>query len=182
MATAHKHLEQSIQRDGLDVTTNKALTYLFGKAIPNRITATADQTVAGTSLTLASGLNLNQGVYRLGGNPLIGGNKYHVKGVLFCLGVTSNGIKVDLNGGTCSATTGTQINYKILTATTVADSNVTSLSTAASATTVVTKVEIDGYIVCNGSGSLAVRFSESANSTGAVVYAGSYLEVQEVLA
>ena len=181
MATAHAVLTKSVSRSGLDDQENKALIHILRRAIPNRVVATANQTVAGTTLTASTGLAIDQGFYLNGGAALQANSKYHVKGTLYCLGVTSNGIKLDLGGGTATVTSGTQINYKILTASTVADSNVTSLTSTASVMTVVTKVEIDGYLVCNGSGTLVLRFAEQANSTGVVVYAGSWLEVSEAL-
>lgn len=181
MAGSHKALEKVIQRSGLGSDYVKSRLYEIRHSLPNRIVASADQTVVGTALATATGLTLNDDVYRYGGNPLIGGDKYLVKGVLLCLATTSNGIKLALDGGTATATTGTRINYKLLTASAVADSEVTTLAGTASATTVVIKVEIDGYIVCSSAGSIALRFAEQANSTGVTVYAGSFLEFTQVL-
>ena len=60
MATAHAVLTKSVSRSGLDDQENKALIHILRRAIPNRVVATADQTVAGTTLTASTGLAIDR--------------------------------------------------------------------------------------------------------------------------
>ena len=172
---SHLQIEKFVHQSGLQPLEKQALGFYTRAALPNRIIADTDQTVIGTVLA-NSGLSLVRNTHHRAGTALVGGNNYTVAGSLLCLATNTNGIKIDLGGGTATIGAGSTINYKLLTATTVAASNVTSLTTTASATTVIIKVDIEGYLKCTNSGSLILRFAEQANSTGVVVYAGSWLE------
>lgn len=181
MSTGHLKLAQSIAQSGIDLLHKKANYHLFQKAISNRVTASADQTVAGTVLANSTYLQLDTGIYIGGPSAIQGGKSYELNAVLLVTAVGANGIKVDLDGGTATFTTGTNINYTGTTASAVASANVTAVSTDYGQTAAVVKLEIRGNIVCSGSGSLVLRFAENANSTGVVVLRGSYIEVREVL-
>lgn len=180
---SHKRLEQSIARSGVDNLVKKAQYHLFQKAVSNRVVATADQTVAGTVLANSTYLQIADGMYpntsALTG--LQGGKSYHVEAVLFVTAVGANGIKIDLDGGTATFTTGTNINYTGITASAIASANTTAVATDYAQTAAVLKVVISGHLVCSSSGSLILRFSENANSTGVPLLTGSWMEVREVL-
>lgn len=180
MAVLFPELQKVITRSPLDKDEQKALIYILRAAIPNVVHATADQTVAGTTMTNSDYLTFTNGLYPNGGPACMGGKAYILKGVLLCTAVATNGIKIDFDNSTATFSDA-NINYCFTVADqTGASNNTTAIATDGSTTTAAVRVEIDGWLECSSSGTLGLRFAEQANSTGVPVLEGSYLTLQEV--
>ncbi len=114
---------------------------------------------------------------------LAAGKAYAFNMALYTTSSSSGGIKVDLNGGTATATTligdsqewdGTAIGVRTA---------FSSLSTSLCAITAVATAtcQITGTIIVNGAGTLIPRFAQNAsNGTASKVKAGSYMLIRQL--
>jgi len=179
MSNNHLELIQRLNRNlRIDQDVKRALAFHVKNGSPNIVVASADQTVAGTTLTASTYLLLNQDVYN-GGKALTGGDKYIFGGKLLLTSTASNGVKYDLSQGNATATA---INWtsKIISASAIACASATALNTSVSSTNTALIAEFEGYIDVSAGGSFGIKFSEASNSTGVTLLKGSYIWTQRV--
>jgi hypothetical protein len=93
----------------------------------------------------------------------------------------SGGVKVDLAGGSASATT-LIAQTKIYNGTTInVSTQVAALATAVGSTAVATDIEITGTIIVNAGGTIIPRFAQNAtNATSTVIGVGSSLTIRQI--
>lgn len=182
MATTHQIDAQVIERgfNALDPKIALGLTKLAQIALPNTAYAAADQTVVGTTLTASTYLNIANGVGFNGGFAAVGGRKYRLEGRLFTTSTASNGLKIDMNQGNATFSNVRGLYLGFASATVAASATVTALTTALSSTNTILEAQIDVALECSGSGSVGLRFAESANSTGVILLQGSWLSLTEI--
>ena len=181
MATSHQILSNVIsQNKATDEPVNKAMRYLVQRGLPNTAYVTADQAVAGTTLTAATDLAITNSVGYNGGNACVGGRWYAIEAYLPCTVGTAGGIKVSLGAGTMVATD-VQINVEDITAAAIANYNLTAMNGAnGAATTGVIQVRVTGSFKCTGSGSLALSFAEFAAVSAATLKKGGWMRLTEI--
>lgn len=182
MATSLQFLSKFVGRGlfGLDARHQNNFRYVLQRgAAANTAYATADQTVVGTTLAASTYLTLANACGFNNDQAVVGGRKYQLQGRLFVTATASNGIKIDMNAGTA---TFSKINgvYSGISATAIAASAVTALTSTLSSTATILEVQIDVALEASASGSLGLRFAESANSTGVIVLQGSWLSLTEI--
>lgn len=107
------------------------------------------------------------------------GAKYRVEGKLLCLGDTTGGIKAQL-----SATGQTTPTVVLTGMAALASSNVTQRALTGgvifAAAGVIYSVDVSGYYVADGNGTLTLQCAQHADSGTTVLYAGSYIKLIRV--
>lgn len=181
MATSHQILTNVISQNGaVPESVNKMARYIVQRAVPNIAYATADQAVAGTTLTASTYLTIANSVGYNQNAACVGGRWYSVEGYLATSVGASGGIKISLGAGTATATD-VQLTVEDLVAGGLATYDLTALNGAnGAATTGVLGVRITGSFKCTGSGSLALSFAEFAAVSSATVKKGSWLKLTEI--
>lgn len=182
MATTHEILRKTTERglNGLDAKIPYAQLYLIQRALPNTAYADADQTVIGTTFANSTYLNIASSVGFNGGSAAVGGRKYRLEGRLFTTSTASNGLKIDMNQGSAVFGNVRGLYMGFASASVAASATVTALTTALSSTNTILEAQIDLALECTGSGSVGLRFAESANSTGVILLQGSWLSLTEI--
>jgi hypothetical protein len=135
-------------------------------------TKRSDQTVAGTTLTDETDMQIY----------LTAGTKYRITGKIFFNCVAANGLKYGFTGPAVTSTRWERVDNATTQnapAARVLDTVIPG-STSLTGTGTTGIISIDAVIVPSASGMLKFQFAEVANSTGAVVLAGSYLNAQGV--
>lgn len=154
---------------------------MAGAGFPQTKTKLADQTVADT-VTLANDDSLSV--------SLAAGSTYVFRVVYYATTVATSGIKIDLGGGSATATS-VIVNARIIgnvTLAILAASVASSLSTTLGFTTIgdtAVRVEIEGTITVNAAGTFVPRFAQNAETiAGESVIArrGSYMTIAPVTA
>jgi len=108
------------------------------------------------------------------------GKTYLVTAVLFTTAGASGGNKVDLGGGTVTATSFRGL-AQIYGTGAPANTRLTALTTSAGATADNTMIVLKARIVVNAAGTLVVRHAQNAsNASDSIIYAGSYITAQEL--
>lgn len=181
MATSLQILSNVIEQNkAADPAVQKLLRYVAMRSMPNTVYATADQTVVGTTLTNSTYLNIDKAVGFNGNTACVGGRKYRLEGRLFTTSTASNGLKIDMNQGTATFGNVRGLYLGFASATVAASATVTALTTALSSTNTILEAQIDVALECSNSGSIGLRFAESANSTGVILLQGSWLSLTEI--
>jgi hypothetical protein len=179
--STHQALSALITRNkAVDESTNRLSQFLVQRSVPNTAYAEADQTVIGTTLAASTYLNIANGVGFNGGQAVVGGRKYRLEGRLFTTSTASNGLKFDANAGTATFGNVRGLYLGFASATVAASATVTALTTALSSTNTILEAQIDVSLEASGSGSIGLRFAESANSTGVILLRGSWLSLTEI--
>jgi len=181
MATTHQILTNTITQNGaVPEPVNKLARYITQRSLPNVAYVTADQAVAGTTLTAATDLSIAASVGYNQNAACVGGRWYAVDAYLPCTVGASGGIKVSLGAGTLTATD-VQLTAEHLVAGGSAVYNMTALNGAnGAATTGVIAVRVTGTFKCTDKGSLALSFAEFAAVSAATLKKGGYLRVTEI--
>lgn len=180
MATTHELITKLITQNSVVPEPVSRLTrFVFQKSVPNTAYCTADQTVVGTTLANSTYLQIANGVGLNGGAAVLGGRKYRLEGQLFVTSTASNGLKFDLNAGTA---TFSKVNGSLvgMTAAALVTSSPTTIATAFSSASTIVSASISVALESSGSGSIGLRFAESANSTGVIILQGSWLSLTEI--
>jgi hypothetical protein len=148
---------------GLSGFSGQAGTAITGLVATS--TAQLDKT-NDTGLATITGLSLT----------LQAGTTYPFEIILLTTAGAAGGVKVDLNGGTATATT-LNWNATFSTATTIANStDATALATTAGSTAAVLRIVIAGTITVNAGGTFAPRFAQNvSNGTTSSVFVGSFM-------
>jgi len=181
MSTSHQALSALITRNGaVPEAVNKLAQFLVQRALPNTAYATADQTVIGTTLAASSYLVIANGVGYNGGKAVVGGRKYRLEGRLFTTSTASNGLKFDLGASTAAFGNIRGLYLGFASATVAASATVTATTTALSSANTILEAQIDVALEATDSGSIGLRFAESANSTGVILLRGSWLSLTEI--
>lgn len=132
----------------------------------------ANSTHAQTNTTLANVADVEVAV--------LAGKTYLLRAVLPVTANVGGGNKIDLAGGTATATSFRGV-AKIFIAGGVATVALTALNTAAGATAVNTLIEIEARIVVNAGGTIVLRHAQNAShASDSIIYAGASLTAQEL--
>lgn len=132
----------------------------------------ADSTHAQSNTTLAAVPELSV--------TLRAGKTYIVRAVLFTTANASHGNKVDLGGGTATVTSFRGV-ASIFTASAVAKTRLTAITTSAGNNADNVMVQIEARIVVNAAGSLTVRHAQNTSgASNSTIFAGSFITAQEL--
>lgn len=180
MSTSHQVIEKDIQRSAQDKT---GILKILQRALPNRVTSTANQTNSADTLANATELVLDKNMSFGGDKALEGGKSYYVKG-FFALSVDTDA-QLSLGGGSASIDTSkTNLLWNSF-STTASPGPIQQKSDTAGITLYPTDtpqfVTVEGYLKCTSSGSLIPKFGPITDMAPVILLAGSFLEVQEVL-
>lgn len=154
--------------------TNGGSTKGWMADVAGRAALANDYTNATATLASVTGLTIN----------LEAARKYIFRAVLFCSeSVAAEGIKIDFNGGSATATD-FRAHIKIHDTTLLLSSQVTSLAGTASVATMTgaSEIEINGEFVVNAAGTFIIRAAQNSHVTGTVtINKGSHIEVEDSL-